>query len=902
MIDIHPGNDLWCDVIDFQAQLADCRSHGHPEGQTCSRCLAPLQEAAALYQADFMAGFGLRDSAAFDDWQFFEADHLQRELASALERLILILQNQGDYSAAIEHARRWLSLDPLNESAHQALISQYSFNNQRSAALRQYRTCVHILDEELGVPPLDETIQLYESVKENRLEKPKNMDSLPVVIAAKKSEITEEIHESQNQIDRFTPLIGRSSEWKYLTDLYESIQNDGVFVALTGEAGIGKTHLAEEFIAKMQSRGAVTLSARSYAGESNLTFTPLIELLRQGIHQSNGTRWWRGLHPSWLNEVGLLVPELTNLIPGLSPSPPSDGPGAQNRFYEGVCQVLTTLVEGPIPGVILIDNLEWADESTLDILAYLIRRLPGRAICLIAAWREETSPAIARLEQLLMDANSQGGGSHLPLGALSPIEALELIEYFETTGQTFPSEFKKRLVDEFEGLPYFLVEYLQSALDGEIPITNIAEPWPVPLGLRGMLQSQLVNLSGSAYQILQAAAIIGRTFDSDLLQSISGRIEDEIIQGVEELINRKLIREVSVQADLGQITTFFDFKHETVRALVLEEISLVRTRLLHRRTAEALVEQNRFIAGRAFTGQIAFHYQRAGFLGQAAKFYFQAGQAARSMNANSDALAHYQAALSLGFPEKQDLLVEIGELHALAGDYTRAIQQFETAAAIHGPTKLPSIEQKIGQIYLRLGHWEQAACHFEAALYDHGVLASDQMLAFEAQVRVDWGLACHRNQQSQAAKSLAQEALTLAEKTQDTLALAQAHNLLGILARADQQSELATQHLIESLELIKNLDNPAVQIAALNNLALAQTDQDEYQLAIENIIRALDICIILGDRHLEAAIRSNYADLLRASGEVETAMVQLKEALSIFSDIGQKAEDWEPEIWKFVEW
>ena len=171
LIAIHPGGDLWCDVIDFQAQLAECRNHGHPEDHTCPRCLNPLQEAVILYQDDFMAGFGLRDSAGFDDWQFFETDRLRRELAAALERLIANQEAQGDFQAALDNARRWLSLDPLNETAHRALIALYAQSDQRNAALRQYRECVRILDQELGVPPLEETTRLYETVKENRLEK-----------------------------------------------------------------------------------------------------------------------------------------------------------------------------------------------------------------------------------------------------------------------------------------------------------------------------------------------------------------------------------------------------------------------------------------------------------------------------------------------------------------------------------------------------------------------------------------------------------------------------------------------------------------------------------------------------------------------------------------------------------
>jgi DNA-binding SARP family transcriptional activator len=100
-----------------------------------------------------MAGFSLRDSAGFDDWQFFETDRLRRELATVLERLVASQAAQGDFSTALDNARRWLSLDSLNETAHQALIALYAQSDQRNASVRQYRECVRILDQELGVPP-----------------------------------------------------------------------------------------------------------------------------------------------------------------------------------------------------------------------------------------------------------------------------------------------------------------------------------------------------------------------------------------------------------------------------------------------------------------------------------------------------------------------------------------------------------------------------------------------------------------------------------------------------------------------------------------------------------------------------------------------------------------------------
>ena len=336
------------------------------------------------------------------------------------------------------------------------------------------------------------------------------------------------------------------------------------------------------------------ISARAYAGESNLAYGPIIDLLRQGIHQNAGQNWWQNLNPRWLSEVALLIPELFSLIPNLPPLQPLDGPGAQSRFYEGICQALVTLVTRPKPGAILLDNLEWADESTLDILAYLVRRLQGRPVCLLAAWRVDEHPAASRLEQILTDAVQQSYALHLPLETLPLQQASELVERYEPADQPFPPAFKTQLVAESGGLPYFLVEYLQAALVGEISTDLDTGKLPLPAGLRGMLQTRLTNLSATALQILQAAAVIGRTFESDLLQTASGRTEDEIIQGIEELLARGLIREMPIQTAPIRPSTIFDFKHDSVRALVLEEISLIRMRLLHRRVAEALSEQARF--------------------------------------------------------------------------------------------------------------------------------------------------------------------------------------------------------------------------------------------------------------------------------------------------------------------
>ena len=138
-------DDIWVDVVRFDDLLAECKTHGHPESEVCAECLPPLTEAVELYRDDFMAGFGLRDSVAFDDWQFFQSESLRRELAGALERLARGRGALGEWEAAIAHARRWLALDILHEPAHRLLMTLYAWSDQRAAALRQYRECVRIL-------------------------------------------------------------------------------------------------------------------------------------------------------------------------------------------------------------------------------------------------------------------------------------------------------------------------------------------------------------------------------------------------------------------------------------------------------------------------------------------------------------------------------------------------------------------------------------------------------------------------------------------------------------------------------------------------------------------------------------------------------------------------------------
>lgn len=166
-VSLNPQADLWVDVLHFEQLLEATHSHDHQELEVCLDCLPRLMEAVALYQGDFMAGFSLPDSLAFDEWQLLKSERLRRQLAGALEQLGQWYGNQGNSQQAIEYTQRWVALDPLNEAAHRQLMSLFAQSGQRAVALAHYKSCRKHLMEELGVEPSAETRSVFQNIRDS---------------------------------------------------------------------------------------------------------------------------------------------------------------------------------------------------------------------------------------------------------------------------------------------------------------------------------------------------------------------------------------------------------------------------------------------------------------------------------------------------------------------------------------------------------------------------------------------------------------------------------------------------------------------------------------------------------------------------------------------------------------
>ncbi len=880
-IALRRNDDLWCDVWAFRTIAAQ---------ETADLDPAQLIQAVELYRDDFLAGFSLRDSFNFDDWQFFEAQELRDTFCALLDRLVERLVRAQAFAQAIIYARRRLQLDPLHEPAYRTLMRLYVWSGQRNAALRQYRTCIATLEEELGVPPLAETVALYEQiVNEEPIPQP---DADPQPQTAFLPDSADARLNEPPGAEPY-PLVGRARALQALADSYQAAAGNSSVLILEGEAGIGKTRLLSAFVEASSAHGATVLRTECYAGEQEIAYAPIIALLRAGLHLPDTETRLAQMPEHARFEAARLLPELDPVHHASAPMT-LDATAASGRFFEGVTVALETLLGESPPGILAVDNVHWADRATLDFLGYFLRRRHGIPICVILTLRSEHLRPADRLQQLLADLSPETTRTLIELTRLTREETAELAEAGQHLFGADRDEVVERLWRASEGLPLFLIEYLD--LLARQPDLAAADAWSLPGGVQELLQSRMQPVGEAGRQLLTTAAVIGRSFHYDMLQAASGRSEEECVAGLEELLAHRLVREAD-----GLI---YDFFHDQLRALVYGEMSAARRRLLHRRVAESLVRLERRLgmSGEEVPAMLAYHYSAAGLEAAAMEAHVQAAQNAARVYANQAAIHHWEQALALGYDQVTAARAQLGDLHMLLGEYEIARNNYEAAAARANGDDLRLLEHKLGRVYHRLGQWKLADYHYGQAL-----AGDDQSIdpVYSAQILADRSLVAHRQGQDETARMHAEAARRAA--ADDPAALARVYGLLSILARSAGDPDGALTYARESKAMAERYGaDPALIIAAGNSLALACAQNGALNEAIEEAQAALSICRRIGDRHHEAALHNNLADFYHALGQEEAAMAHLKQAVTLFAAIGAAAAAEErarqPEIWMLSEW
>jgi DNA-binding SARP family transcriptional activator/tetratricopeptide (TPR) repeat protein len=894
------------DVREFEALIA------RPDAES-------LERAVELYRDDFLSGFVLRSCPDFEEWQASVSEGLRQSLARALQRLVAACIDQGDLDRATGHARRWLQLDPLHEPAHQAIIRLNGWAGQRSAAMRQYRSLVRVLDRDLAVRPLPETTRLYDDVRAGRLGPPPAPSAPPVVRAAEPAAASAEGSgprpgsggvNGSSEAAGIWPLVGREAELAALRAAWQATGASGRVVAISGQAGSGKTRLITEFRteATQEPRPAVVLAARCHDGETALPFVLAADLLRTALAVRPDLP--DVLPAQTAAMAGRLVPALAAAHPD-SAAPALDSPVAVTRLYAAIADTLLAATRGPGAeadaagaGVVVVEDVQWADNSSLGLLAYLVRRLADWPLLLVLSWQDEQAGRLRVLRTALTEAEDQSLGETIEPGLLGPAAISALLDL-----DGMPQVDVDRLMAETRGLPMLVREYVEARRSAGQDIEQ-SDWWP-PASVRDLLRARLQAVSEPTRQMLTAAAVLGSDNDADLLRTVSGRGEDEIVEAIDEALDRSLLTEIPPPA--AREAPSYGFPYEALRRTAYESATLARRRLLHSRAADILTRRHERDPAKTRAATIADHLQLAGRDAEAAQWWWRAAQVARELYAHAQAHAHLVRALALGYPQLPGRIA-LGEVLVVLGRYREALAEFETAAALAsagdgaGASEDPedgtddravqaSIEHKLADVHHRLGDWDLAEAHL-AVVTELVAGAEPGRLA---RAEADRAVVAYRRGDTAQAAAFGRAALSCARDAADRGATAQALNVLGMLAARAGDSSAAETYLRDSLAEARQLPELGAAVAALNNLARLLAETGRNREALEIAAEALELGSELGDQHRVAALHTNMADLLHADGQGEAAMTHLKEAARRFAsvDVGDAPR---PEIWTLVEW
>lgn len=801
---------------------------------------------AAALRGEFLAGFALRDAPDFDDWTAAQAEAWRQRSITVLHRAADRRADEGDVAGAIEVAQRRVELDRLDEGGHRQLMSLHARAGDRPAALRQYRSCVRILSEELGVEPLATTTAVHEAILAG------------TVVAAQPTAAVE-----RPATTRPLPLVGRDVELRTLAGAWPG--GTARLLLIEGEPGIGKTRLADELAALSARGGRHALQIRGFPTDRATPYAPIVELLKREL--VGARERLQGLDERVRAEVARLVPEAFEV----HPAPLMAGPGAEARFTDALATVLRMLADGPL----IVDDAQWVDPATLALVAQLTRRGSGARL-LVAVCRRPVDAADDPLLPAIAAARRAG-----MLVEVDP-RRLTAAEVGEVVARVGVAMDPQRLHDESAGVPFYVAERVAAILAG-------APPEVLPAGIRDLVRLRVVALHEVSRQVLDAAAVIGGSFDPELARDVSGRSVDEVADALDELAAHRLVRARDDRLEID---------HELTRTVVLDELGLGRRRNLHRRAADALAHAS---GRRRVAADIAAHLHAAGDDAAAAEWYAVAGKHATELHAHVEAIEHLEASLALA-PEPDPLLHErIAERLTLLGRYVDAVTALGAAAAALPPGDAWRAELGLARAHRRLGNLALADAHLDAALASLGPDRSPE----RGSLLVEGALIADRLGHADSAATHADAALELALAHGGPADLAQAHNLAGLLARHRDEPTVARRHLEEALAIAAILPEPAPRMAALNNIALLDVVEGAPESAEARLRQAIGIATATADRHHEAALRNNLADVLNAGSRRSEAIAEVTRSAVILAELGGLAAtpgELTPEVWRLVDW
>jgi DNA-binding CsgD family transcriptional regulator len=655
-------------------------------------------------------------------------------------------------------------------------------------------------------------------------------------------------------------VVGREDEITALERALERVGEDGgQTILIAGEAGVGKSRLIAAARGRADGLGFLSLQGQCFEPDTALPYAPLIDLIRTCLIGKPPEAL--ASHPgAAAPELGRLVPELASLLPALAAPPASQDPEQEKRrLFHALTQfILGQSGAGHV--LLVVEDLHWSDETSLEFLLSLARRAPAHPLLLVLSYRsEEIGPGLrhflAELDrrrlarELVLKPLTRGG-----VGAM-------LRAIFAHQEHPVRGAFVDALSTLTEGNPFFVEEVLKSlAVTGHL--TAPEGLWSsarldgvhIPRSVQDAVLRRLVRASAPAQRVLALAAVAGPRFDFSLLQRIAGQDEDELLQHIKELVAAQLVVEESAER--------FAFRHALTRQAIYGQLLVRERQALHRAIVEA-IEQLHEGSADAHLPDLAYHAFAAGLWEKALQYARRMGEQALAMHAP-------QAAIE---------------------QFTRAIE----AARQLGQSPAPELLRARGQAYETQGEFERAQDDYVAAL-DAARVARDR--GAEWQGLLDLGFLWLARDYERAGDFLRQ-ARDLADQMEDPARLAQSLNRLGNwYANMDQPRQAQGLHR-QALVIFRDLNDQPGIAQTLDLLAVTTFFAGDRQGAITAFEEAATYYRALGDRRGLVSALATLGPLRCCSQVVETlpavaphagqAVGECEEALTIAREIGWRS-------------
>jgi len=538
------SSDYWVDVEEFEHALAGMSTA--PDALSINRAT----RATELYREGFLDGFILKENEAFSAWTRFRREALHLAYISLLEQLAYYYQQRHNYGQSIKYSLDALRADPLRESTYRTLMRLYHLEGNRAAALRTYEKCREVLELDLGTTPSDETQELH---------------ALLMGRSILKQEPLPEWKTSLLLGEERLPLVDRNLELDLLNNsLDAAIRGQARVLLVEGEAGIGKTRLIEEFLARQTTRHIAVFAGHCYPMESPLPYQAFIPILHAVLSL------WQNISPS---NSGNHCKELRSFLSGWDKSVAQQTKGSEDTVRQLAPHLTAVLREitQSRPAILFLDDCQWADAASKDLLAYLAHSLPHERILFIVAYRTEelSPPAEAALHNLGVKSQTK----HLALSRLNANQTGQLVRHIAKGVGGHVLE--KRIHRRSEGNPLFAIEMTRSLFR---PTSTATAEKPIADSIRELFHIRLRRLDPVHRDFLVTAAVAGERCDFATVQRASGLDQTQALRALDALLRMRLLQETTA----GE----FRFAYREVRQVVMQEMSATHAEQLRLRVAK----------------------------------------------------------------------------------------------------------------------------------------------------------------------------------------------------------------------------------------------------------------------------------------------------------------------------